>query len=235
MGVTDEVDLLPPDAVPGPAGRLRGALRERVGDTTERGALRSGEGGAVLQVEPRRARARRPARLRRARRQRAPPERLRVHGLAEPDGRRARPAHAERLGDPRARQHAGAVLAGAARGRGVRHARLHDRRPARRRLPGRHVDGRQPLLRRDADGDPAPLLRGPRPHHEGVDAARPVRLQRPLQQAALRQPVAAAVAEAAPARVARRRWLGRDVRDGRQQRLHVQLPVSSSATASPRR
>ena len=91
------------------------------------------------------------------------------------------------------------------------------------------------VLRRDADRDPAPLLRGPRPDHEGVDAAGPVRVQRPLQQAALRQPVAAAAAEAAPAGVAGRRRLGRDVRDGRQQRLHVQLPSASSGTSSPRR
>ena len=175
------------------------------------------------------------ARLRRHRRQRAPPERLRVHGLAEPDGRGAGPADAEQQRHPRARQHARAVHAGAARGRGVRHARLHDRRPPGRRLPGRHVDGRQPLLRHHADRDPAPLLRGPRPDHEGVDAARPVPLQRPVQQAALRQPVAAAAAEAAPAGVAGRRRLGRDVRDGRQLRLHVQLPQLLRLPASPRR
>ena len=172
LGGGDEVDLLPLDAVPGPSGRLRGALRERVGDATQPGALRPEDGGAVLQVEPRRAGARRRARLRRPRGQRAPPERLRVHGLAEPDGRRPGPAHAEQLGDPRARQHARPVLAGAARRRGVRHARLHDRRPPGGRLPRRHVDGRQPLLRRHADGDAATVLRGPRPDHEGVDPAR---------------------------------------------------------------
>ena len=42
-------------------------------------------------------------------------------------------------------------------------------RPPGRRLPGRHVDGRQPLLRRHADRDPAALRRGARPDHEGVD------------------------------------------------------------------
>ena len=41
-------------------------------------------------------------------------------------------------------------------GRGVRHARLHDRRTARRRLSGRHVDGRQPLLWRHPRPRPAP-------------------------------------------------------------------------------
>ena len=84
----------------------------------------------------------------------------------------ALPAHAEQQRHPRARQHARAVQAGAAGRRGVRHARLHDRRPPRRRLPGRHLDGRQPVLRHHADGDTRALLRGPRPDHEGVDASR---------------------------------------------------------------
>ena len=52
----------------------------------------------------------------------------------------------------------------------------------------------------------------------------PFTVQRPVQQAALRQPMAPAAAEAAPAGVAGRRRFGGDVRDGREQRLHVQLP-----------
>src|SRR3954451_22478515 len=100
LGVSSEVDLLSSHAVPGSPRRFRGALRERVGDATEHGAVRPGQGRRVLQGEPRRTGARRPARLRRARRERAPPERLRVHGLAEPDGRGTVPAHTEQLGDP---------------------------------------------------------------------------------------------------------------------------------------
>ena len=42
-GHRHEVDLLPSDAVPGPTGRLRGALRERLGHPAERRALRSGK------------------------------------------------------------------------------------------------------------------------------------------------------------------------------------------------
>ena len=106
-----EVHLLPPHAVPGSSGRLRGALRERVGHAAQQRALRSRQGRPVLQVEPRRAGARRPPRVRRHRRQRAPSERLRVHGLTEPDGGGVGPPDAEQLGDPRARQHVGAVHA----------------------------------------------------------------------------------------------------------------------------
>ena len=46
------------------------------------------------------------------------------------------------------------------RGRGVRDARLHLRRPADRRLPGRHADGHQLLLR--ARSPPSPATSTPR-------------------------------------------------------------------------
>ena len=111
------------------------------------------------------------------------------------------------------------------RGRGVRHARLHDRRAADRRLPGRHVDGRQ--LSATASRPPRPGPASTRPHDLIMKAwtqPGPVHLQRPLQPAALREPVAEAAAEAAPAGVAGRRRLGGDVGAGRQQRLHLQLP-----------
>ena len=76
------------------------------------------------------------SRLRRRLRQRAPPERLRPHAVAQHHGRQPRAPHARR-GAHRARQLDRALQPADARRRGVRHARLHQRRPARRRLPGR--------------------------------------------------------------------------------------------------
>ncbi len=42
------------------------------------------------------------------------------------------------------------------------------RRPARRRLPGRHADGHELLLRPDPGADPRQVPRGARADHEGV-------------------------------------------------------------------
>src|SRR5206468_9133670 len=73
-----EVDLLPPDALSGPPGRLRDEIRKHLGHPAELGAVRPEESGAVLPVESRRAGTGRPARVRRCRGQRAPSERLRL-------------------------------------------------------------------------------------------------------------------------------------------------------------
>ena len=85
------------------------------------------------------------------------------------------------------------------RRRRVRDARLHQRRPARRRHAAGHSDGRQPLLRHHADRASRALLRGARPDHEGVDRAGDLRLERQVLQAPDGQPVAASDPEAASA------------------------------------
>ena len=119
------------------------------------------------------------------------------------------------------------------RGRGVRHARLHLGRAPGRRLPGRHLDGHQLLLRPDPGADPREIRRGPRPDHQGVDQPRAVRLQRPLQQAALRQHLAPADPAAASADPHPRRRLGRDLRLLHRQHLLLLLPQLLGLPARP--
>ena len=72
--------------------------------------------------------------------QRAPLQRLRPDAVAQPDRLIAGAAH-DRHGDLRDGQLAGALQSADARGRRIRDDRLHLRRPADRRLPGRHADG----------------------------------------------------------------------------------------------
>ena len=109
------------------------------------------------------------------------------------------------------------------------------RRAAGGRLPGRHLDGHQLLLRPDPGADPREVRRGARPDHQGLDRARAVRLQRPLHQAAPRQHLAAADPAAASADPHPRRRLGRDLRLLHRQHL-LAIPTSASpATSAPRR
>ena len=128
-------------------------------------------------------------------------------------------------GDLRDRQLDRAVQPADPRGRGVRHARLHQRRPARRRLPGRHADGHELLLRPDPGADPRQVRRGPRPDHEGVVVDRAVRLRRQVQPAALRQLLAEADPAAAPADLHPGRRLDRDVGLLPRPRLQLLVPV----------
>ena len=172
---------------------------------------------------PGRAGVRRASGLRRRLRQRAPQQRLRADALAEPHGRRADPPDLARR-DHRAGQQPGRLQPAAAGGRGVRHARPPQRRPAGGRLPGRHVDGHE-LRLRDQPGDAArALLRGPRPRHPGLDAARGLRLQRQVHAGPLREHLAPAAAEAAPA--------GVDSRAAAASRRGSGRPSSTTSTAT---
>ena len=157
-------------------------------DMPSRCSIRNGPRG--LQHLPRPARIRRAGRLRRHRRQRAPSKRLRHDAVAQHHGRGARAAHAK----------AALVVLGnsiALYNPPIRVAEefamldVHLGRAAGRRLPGRHLDGHQLLLRPDPGADAREIRRSARPDHQGLDEPRAVRLQRPLQQAALRQLLAA--------------------------------------------
>ena len=145
-GGRHEGQLVPSHAVPVAARGLPRALPQRLGRRAEP-ALRPGARPRALQRVPRHARVRRRDGLRRHRRERAPSERLRHDAVAEPDGRRARAPHAQR-DDPGARQLHRALQPADPGRRGVGDARRDLRRPADRRLSGRHVDGHQLLLRR---------------------------------------------------------------------------------------
>ena len=143
-----------------------------------------------------------PGRVRRGVHQRAPPERLRVHAEPQPHGQRAgqadqRPRRGHRADGHDAADH----LAADPGGRGVRHARLHQRRPARRRAAARQPDGRQPRLRHHPDGAPRALSRGVRARAEGVAGEGDLRVEREVLPARPGQPLAAADAGAAPAGV----------------------------------
>ena len=87
-----------------------------------------------------RARIRRALRFRRRLRERAPLQRLRPDAVAQL-GRVVAGAPHHRYGDLRHGQLAGAVQSADARGRRIRDDRRDLRRPADRRVPGRHADG----------------------------------------------------------------------------------------------
>ena len=100
------------------------------------------------------------------------------------------------------------------------------RRPADRRLPGRHADGhdcfaygQNPSQLRDRYYEAHDLVM------KRLDREGHVRLQRPLQPAALRQHLAAADPAAASADLDPRRRLGRDVALVRRDGLRLLLPV----------
>ena len=109
--------------------------------------------------------------------------------------------------------------------RGVRHARRDLRRAAHRRLPGRHADGHQLLLRPDPRPHPRQVRRGARPDHEGVGQRRAVRLRRQVQPAPLGELLAEADPEAAPAHLHPGRRLHRDVGLLPRPRLQLLVPV----------
>src|SRR5262249_58552719 len=91
-GSTDEIPLVPLDALSVPAGRLQAKVPFGVGRSAGGRALRPGEGSSSLQRLSRPARICRALRIRRHLRQRAPSERLRPDALAQPDGGGAGPA-----------------------------------------------------------------------------------------------------------------------------------------------
>ena len=133
-------------------------------------AVRPGGRQPALQPVPRRADLRRGAGLRRRVRQRAPPERLRQHAVAQPD--RVDPRPPDVAGEDRGRRQRAAALRPAdPRRRGVRHDRRDQRRPAHRRH-GRRRRARVLLVLGQPDPRPGAVPRGARPDHEGVDRAR---------------------------------------------------------------
>ena len=178
----------------------------------------------ALQRVSRRARIRRRERLRRGLLQRAPPERLRPHAVAEPDRVDPHAAHHEAR-DLRDGQLARALQPADPGRRGVRHARLHVRRPADRRLPGRHAHGHHLRLRPEPVEAARPVLRSTRHRHEGVARTRDLLVQRPIQPVALRQRLATARAGTPSAGVDPRGRLGGDLALVRRDGLRLQLPV----------
>ncbi len=156
----DEIHLVQPDAVAVSAGRLPG--KEPLGVGRHRlEAVRPGEEPRGLQHLYGPAGIRGDAGLRRHRRERASPERLRHHAVSEHHRGGARAAHQGR-GPCRARQFDRALQSAGARGGGVRDARLHLGRAAGRGLSRRHVDGHQLLLRPDPGADAREICRGAR-------------------------------------------------------------------------
>ena len=222
-GTTREVHLLQPHAVAAPARGLPRDAPLGVGGPRQP-ALRRRRGQRHVPRVHGRARVRRGAGLRRHRRERAPPERLRAHALAEHHRRRPGPAHqpGRHLRD---RQLHRPLQPAGAGGRGVRHARRHLGRAVGGRLPGGHADGHQLLLRAGAGVDARQVRRGPRADPPGVGRARPVRLRRQVHPAAPREHLAPAAAAAPPARVHPGRGLGGDVGLLRRARLQLLLPV----------
>ena len=215
--------LVQPDALAGSAGQLPRGLPLGVGRHPQQ-ALRPQARPPPLPPVHGPARVRRVARLRRHRRQRAPSERLRADAVAEHHRRRPRAPHFEGC-DLRDRQLDRALQPADPRRRRVRDARRHLGRAPGRRLPGRHADGHQLLLRPDPGAHPRQVLRGARADHEGVGLGRRVRVRRQVQPAPPRQPVAQADPEAAPADLHPGRRLGRDLRLLRRQRLQLLVPL----------
>ncbi len=102
----------------------------------------------------------------------ASPERLRLHGQSEPHGRGAGEAHQrpERRHHP-ARLDPALDDAADAHRRGIRHARLHQRRPAGCGISDRAADRRDDLQRRRADRAARALPRGAGAGAQGVVGA----------------------------------------------------------------
>ena len=170
------------------------------------------------------ARIRRHGRLRRDRRERAPPERLRHHALAE--------HHRRRPGAPH--QGRGAAWCWATPSPStIRPSAWPKSSPCSTASPaagwsagfpvGTSMDtnfcyGQIPALTREK------YCRGARADHQGLARARAVRLQRPLHQAAPRQHLAAADPAAPSADPHPRRRLGRDLRLLHRQHLFLLVP-----------
>src|SRR5262245_55198503 len=215
--------LLPSDAVSLPARELREGLPLRVGGRAAV-ALRRRARARPLQRVPRRARARRAVRLRRPLCERAPPERVRAHAVAEHHGRRADATHVDGGAD-RARQQPRALQSAGARCRGVRDARRDLGRAPGGGLPGRDVDGHELRLWRESRDAARPLLRGARPGHAGVDASGGLLVQRQVHAAPLREPVAAPLAAPASPGVDSGRREPRDVGVDGAHELRLLLPL----------
>ena len=187
-------------------------------------ALRPGGGQPRLPPLHGPARVRGLAGLRRHRCERAPPERLRPDALAEPH--RGGPRAADLAGrDLRDRQLDRALQPADPRGGRVRDARRDLGRAPRGRLPGRHADGHQLLLRADPGAHARQVLRGARPDHARVVRPRALRLRRQVQPAPLRELLAAPDPEAAPAHLHPGRRLDRDLGVVRAHGLQLLVPV----------
>ena len=175
-------------------------------------------------------------RLRRHRGDRAQPVVLRH--LAEPDparlGRRlrARRPRGFDTGDHHARPLARQDPRAAEDRRGVRAARLHQRRPADRRLPRRAQLRREPQRRPPRDRDPRPRPRASGADPEGVDlgpGALP--LERPLREVRRGEHLAAAHPAAASAGLGPRHRLAGYAAGHPPQRLRVRVPELGRAEA----
>src|SRR6516165_138912 len=143
-----EDQYVPPHAASGAAARLRDPVRVRVGHAAVVGTRRREARGSILQLDDRRAALCSAMRLRRRLHKRAPPERVRFHAQSKHHGQRAREADQWLERGDRADGGDTADLEPAdPRGRRIRHARLHQRRPAGRRTAARQPDGRELLLR----------------------------------------------------------------------------------------
>ena len=226
-----EVHLVQPHAVAVPARRFPRVVALGLGRHPQH-AVRPGPRQRRVPRLHGPARVRRRARLRRDRRQRTPPERLRHHAEPQPHRRRAGPPHQQR-GDLRHRQLDRPLQPADPGRRGVRHARLHQRWPPRRRLPRRHADGHELLLRADPGPDARQVRRGARPHHAGVGGRRAVRLRRQVQPAALRQLLAEADPAAASADLHPGRRLRRDVGLLPRPRLQLLVPLLRRVPRTP--
>ena len=164
------------------------------------------------------------ARLRRHRRERAPPERLRHHAVAQHHrrgalARRTKDAALVVLGNSIALYNPPVRVAEEfAMLDCISGGRLVAGFPVGTSMDTNYCYGQIPALTREK------YAGGARPDHQGVDDARAVRLQRPLQQAAPRQHLAAADPAAASAGPHSRRRLGRDLRLLHRQHLLVFLP-----------
>ncbi len=164
------------------------------------------------------------ARLRRHRRQRAPPERLRHHAFAEHHRRRPGAPHEDvalvvlgnsiALYNPPIRVAEEFAMLDCISG-----GRLVAGFPVGTSMDTNYCYGQIPALTREK------YARGARPDHARLDRARALRVQRPVHQAALRELLAAADAAAASADLHPRRRLGRDLRLLPRQHLLVLVPV----------
>ena len=228
-----EVRVVQPHAVAAHAGRLPREAPFGVGRHRP-SAVRPGRGPSRVPRVHGPARVRGLARLRRHRRQRAPSERLRPDAVAQHHRRRARPPDVEG-GDLRHRQLDRAVQPADPGGRGIRDARRDLGRPAGRRLPGRHVDGHELLLRPDPGAHPRQVRGEPRADHAGVARDGAVRVRREVQPAPLRELLAEADPEAAPADLHPGRRLDRDVGLLRRARVQLLVPLLRRLPAPARR
>src|ERR1700751_3137809 len=185
---------VPPHAASGAAARLRDPLRVRVGHAAVVGTRRREARGSILQLDDRRAALCGAMRLRRRLHKRAPPERVRFHAESKHHGQRACEAYQWLERGDRADGRDTADLEPAdPRGRRIRHARLHQRRPAGRGTASRQPDGRELLLRHHPDGASRALPRGVRAHAEGLAGARDLRVERPILPAGRGEPGAGSI------------------------------------------